>query len=80
MIEIRPLFPRDWEPSEPLVPYNKADGRVVVASGMRRGNNSYYDRYGYQGSQDIVCIDCLETGHDVPVTLVQAEKRCIHPP
>jgi hypothetical protein len=78
MIEIRPLFPRDWEPSEPLVAYNKADGRVVVASGMRRGNNSYYDRYGYQGSQDIVCIDCLEAGRDVPVSLVEAQKRCVH--
>lgn len=45
---------------------------------MRRGNNSYYDRYGYQGFQDIVCIDCLEAGHDLPVTLVETEKRCIH--
>lgn len=78
MIEIRPLFPRTWEPSEPLVAYNKADRRVVIASAMSRGNNSYYDRYGYQGSRDIVCIDCLEAGHDVPVSLVVAEKRCIH--
>lgn len=78
MIEIRPLFPRDWEPSEPLVAYNKADGRVVVASTMSRGNNSYYDRYGYQGSQDIVCIDCLEAGRDVPVSLVDAQRRCVH--
>jgi hypothetical protein len=78
MIEIRRLYPRDWEPTEPLVAYNKADRRVVVASAMSRGNNSYYDRYGYQGSQEIVCIDCLEAGRDVPVSLVEAEKRCIH--
>ncbi|MDF9752807.1 competence protein CoiA family protein [Arthrobacter sp. ES3-54] len=78
MIEIRRLYPRDWEPTEPLVAYNKADGRVVVASEMRRGNSSYYDRYGYQGSQDIVCIDCLEAGRDVPVSLVEAAKKCIH--
>lgn len=45
---------------------------------MRRGNNPYYDRYGYKGSQDIVCIDCLEAGRDVPVSLVEAEKKCIH--
>ncbi|MEO3931446.1 competence protein CoiA family protein [Micrococcaceae bacterium Sec7.4] len=78
MIEIRKLYPRDWEPTEPLVAYNKADRRVVVAAEMRRGNNSYYDRYGYKGSQDIVCIDCLEAGRDVPVQLVEAEKKCIH--
>lgn len=78
MIEIRALYPRTWEPSEPLVAYNKADRRVVIASAMSRGNNSYYDRYGYHGSRDIVCIDCLEAGHDVPVSLVVAEKRCIH--
>lgn len=75
MIEIRPLYPRDWEPSEPLVAYNNADRRVVVAAAMRRGDGSYYDRYGYQGSQDIVCIDCKEAGRDVPVILVEAEKR-----
>jgi hypothetical protein len=78
MIEIRPLYSRTWEPSEPLVAYNKADKRVVIASAMSRGNNSYYDRYGYKGSQDIVCIDCLEAGQDVPVSLVVAETRCIH--
>lgn len=78
MIDIRPLFPRDWEPSEPLVAYNKADRRVVVAAEMSREAGSYYDRYGYQGSQDIVCIDCMEEGRDVPVILVVAEKRCIH--
>lgn len=78
MIEIHPLFPRKWEPSEPLAAYNNADGRVVVAAAMRRGDGSYYDRYGYQGSQDIVCIDCKEAGRDVPVILVMAEKRCIH--
>ncbi|MDI3243024.1 hypothetical protein QK292_15820 [Arthrobacter sp. AL08] len=58
MIEIRPLFPRGWEPSEPLVAYNNADGQVVAAEAMSRGNGSYYDLYGYQGSKDIVCIDC----------------------
>ncbi|MBT2568092.1 hypothetical protein J7I84_16625 [Arthrobacter sp. ISL-85] len=78
MIEIRPLFPRTWEPSEPHVAYNKADRRVVIASAMSRGNNSYYDRYGYRGSRDIVCIDCLEAGHDVPVSLVVAENK-VHP-
>ncbi|MFS0717332.1 competence protein CoiA family protein [Arthrobacter sp. 1P04PC] len=78
MIEIRQLYPRDWEPTEPLVAYNKADRRVVIAAEMRRGNNSYYDRYGYKGSQDIVCIDCLEAGRDVPVSLVETEKKCIH--
>lgn len=78
MIEIRQLYPRDWEPTEPLVAYNKADRRVVIATEMRRGNNSYYDRYGYKGSQDIVCIDCLAAGRDVPVSLVEAERKCIH--
>lgn len=78
MIEIRPLFPRDWEPSEPLVAYNNADGQVVAAAAMSRGNSSYYDLYGYQGSKDIVCIDCKQDGRDVPVILVEAEKRCLH--
>lgn len=62
MIDIRPLFPRDREPSEPLVTYNKAKRRVVVAAEMSREAGSYYDRYGYQGSQEIVCIDCKEEG------------------
>lgn len=78
MIEIRPLTPRRWEPSEPLVAYNNADRRIVVAAEMRRGDGSYYDRYGYRGSRDIVCIDCKEAGKDVPVILVEAEKKCIH--
>lgn len=78
MIEIRPLYPRPWEPSEPLVAYNNHDNRVVSAGSMVRGNGSYYDLYGYRGSQDIVCIDCKEDGRDVPVILVQAAKRRIH--
>jgi Competence protein CoiA-like family len=78
MIEIRPLYPRKWEPSEPLVAYNNADGRVVVAAEMRRGDGSYYDRYGYQGSKTIVCIDCKQGGKDIPVILVEAETKCIH--
>lgn len=78
MIEIRPLTPRKWEPSDPLVGYNNADGRVVVAAEMLRGNGSYYDRCGYQGSRDIVCVDCKQDGKDVPVILVEAERKCIH--
>lgn len=78
MIEIRRLYPRAWEPTEPLVAYNKADRRVVLAAEMSRGNNSYYDRYGYKGSQEIVCIDCLGAGRSVPVSLIQAERKCIH--
>jgi hypothetical protein len=31
-----------------------------MAAAMHRGNNSYYDRYGYKGSKEIVCIDCKE--------------------
>jgi hypothetical protein len=78
MIEIRRLFPRKWEPSDPLVAYNNADGQVVIAAAMGRGNNSYYDRYGYQGSKEIVCIDCKEDGREVPVQLVDAKTRCKH--
>ncbi|MGN7201405.1 competence protein CoiA [Arthrobacter sp. SAFR-044] len=78
MIEIRRLSPRPWEPSEPLVAYNNADGQIVTAAAMQRGNNSYYDRYGYKGSQEIVCIDCKEEGREVPVTLVDAKTRCKH--
>lgn len=78
MIEIRRLFPRQWEPSEPLVAYNNADGQIVMAAAMQRGNNSYYDRYGYKGSRDIVCIDCKEAGREVPVQLVDAKMRCKH--
>jgi hypothetical protein len=78
MTEIRPLYPRTWEPSEPLVAYNNADQSVVAAAQMSRGNNSYYDRYGYQGSQDIVCADCKQAGRDVPVILVDAERKRLH--
>ncbi|MFH5877291.1 competence protein CoiA family protein [Arthrobacter sp. NA-172] len=78
MIEIRRLFPRKWEPSDPLVAYNNADGKVVLAAAMHRGNNSYYDRYGYKGSKEIVCIDCKEDGREVPVQLVDAKTRCKH--
>ncbi|WP_309124099.1 competence protein CoiA family protein [Arthrobacter sp.] len=78
MIEIRPLYPRTWEPSEPLVAYNNADSTVVAAAEMTRGNNSYYDRYGYQGSQDIVCADCKQDGRDVPVILVDAKGKRLH--
>lgn len=78
MIEVRQLYPRQWEPSDPLVAYNNADGDVVAAEAMSRGNNSYYDRYGYQGSQDIVCADCKQDGRDVPLILVNAEKRRLH--
>jgi hypothetical protein len=78
MIEIHPLHPRRWEPSDPLVAYNNADGLMVAAETMTRGNSSYYDRYGYQGSKDIVCVDCKEDGRDVPVILVEAEKRRFH--
>ena len=78
MVEVRPLFPRVWEPSDPLVAYNNVDGSVVAAEAMRRGNGSYYDRYGYQGSQDIVCIDCKQDGRDVPLTLVEPEKARRH--
>lgn len=70
--------PRKWEPSDPLIAYNNADGQVVAAEAMSRGKSSYYDRYGYQGSQDIVCIDCKQDGRDVPVILVDAEKRRLH--
>ena len=78
MIEIRPLYPRTWEPSEPLVAYNNADTTVVAAAEMTRGNNSYYDRYGYQGSQDIVCADCKQDGRDLPVILVDAKRKRLH--
>lgn len=78
MIEIRPLYPRTWEPCEPLVAYNNADSTVVPAAEMTRGNNSYYDRYGYQGSQDIVCADCKQDGRDVPVILVEAKGKRLH--
>ncbi|MET3934933.1 competence protein CoiA family protein [Arthrobacter sp. OAP107] len=78
MIEIRRLFPRKWEPSDPLVAYNNADGQIVMAAAMHRGNNSYYDRYGYQGSKEIVCIDCKEDGREVPVQRVDAKTRCKH--
>ncbi|UKA73422.1 competence protein CoiA family protein [Arthrobacter sp. FW306-06-A] len=78
MIEVRQLYPRQWEPSDPLVAYNNADANVVAAEAMSRGNNSYYDRYGYQGSQDIVCADCKQDGRDVPLILVNAEKRRLH--
>jgi hypothetical protein len=79
MIEIRRLFPRQWEPSEPLVAYNNADGQIVMAEAMHRGDNSsYYDRYGYKGSKEIVCIDCKEAGREVPVQLVDAKTRCKH--
>ncbi|MEV7132098.1 competence protein CoiA family protein [Arthrobacter sp. NPDC093128] len=78
MIEIRRLTPRKWEPSDPLVAYNNADGQVVIAGAMGRGNNSYYDRYGYKGSKEIVCIDCKEAGREVPVQLVDAKTRCKH--
>jgi hypothetical protein len=44
MIELRPLFPRDWEPMEPLVAHNSVDARVVVLVEMRRRAGSYYDR------------------------------------
>ncbi|WP_458107695.1 hypothetical protein M1D51_19515 [Arthrobacter sp. R3-55] len=78
MIEVRSLCPRKWEPSDPLVAYNNADGQVVAAELMSRGNSSYYDRYGYKGSKDIVCIDCKQGGQDVPVILVDSEKRRLH--
>jgi len=45
---------------------------------MSPGNSSYYDRYGYQGSEDIVCVDCKQDGRDVPVILVDSEKRSLH--
>lgn len=69
---------RNWEPSDPLIAYNNADGQVVAAEAMSRGNSSYYDLFGYQGSKDIVCIDCKQDGRDVPVILVEAEKRRLH--
>jgi hypothetical protein len=78
MVEVHPLYPRNWEPSDPLVAYNNSDGQVVAAEAMSRGNSSYYDLYGYQGSKDIVCIDCKQDGRDVPVILVEAEKRRLH--
>lgn len=78
MIEVRQLYPRNWEPSDPLVAYNNADGNVVAAEAMSRGNSSYYDRYGYKGSQDIVCVDCKQDGRDIPLILVNAEKRRLH--
>lgn len=78
MVEVRPLYPRAWEPSDPLVAYNNADGNAVAAEAMTRGNSSYYDRYGYQGSKDIVCIDCKQDGRDVPVILVESERRRLH--
>lgn len=78
MVEIRSLCPRDWELADPLVAYNNADGTVVAAEAMSRGNGSYYDRYGYSGSKDIVCIDCKQNGRDVPVILVESEKRRLH--
>lgn len=78
MVEVRPLYPRNWEPSDPLVAYNNADGHVVAAEAMSRGNSSYYDRYGYKGSKDIVCIDCKQDGRDVPVILIESEKRRVH--
>ncbi|UYY83089.1 hypothetical protein OIT41_08680 [Arthrobacter sp. YA7-1] len=78
MIEIRRLFPRKWEPSDPLVAFNNADGQVVIAAAMDRGSNSYYDRYGYQVSKEIVRIDCKEAGREVPVQLVDARTRCNH--
>lgn len=78
MVEVHPLYPRNWEPSDPLVAYNNADGQVVAAEAMSRGSSSYYDLYGYQGTKDIVCIDCKQDGRDVPVILVEAEKRRLH--
>jgi competence CoiA-like predicted nuclease len=78
MVESHPLSPRNGDPSDPLVACNNADGQVVAAEAMIRGNSSYYDLYGYQGSKDIVCIDCKQDSRDVPVILVEAEKRRLH--
>lgn len=78
MVEIRRLTPLGWMPTEPLVAYSNRDHTVISAATSRRGGNSYYDRFGFQGSREIVCIDCKEAGRDVPVILVESTRRRPH--
>ena len=78
MTEIRRLAPLGWLPSDPLVAYNNRDQSIVSASSMTRGNDSYYDRYGFHGSREIVCIDCKEEGRDAALSLVESRSRRPH--
>lgn len=78
MTEIRRLTPLGWLPTDPLVAYNNADGSIVPAAAMSRGNNSYYDRHGFHGSRQIVCVDCKEDVRDAPLSLVKSTARRPH--
>lgn len=81
---IHELQPRKWGLSEPVVAINVADGSVAFAQEMARSaGTAYYDHYGFNGSRQIVCIDCLEDGSTVPVVLVETRDRgnyFRHPP
>lgn len=78
MTEIRRLMPLGWLPSEPLVAFNNHDQSIVSAAAMTRGNDSYYDRYGFHGSRQIVCIDCKEEGREAALSLVESKTRRAH--
>lgn len=73
---IQPLTNQPSSSTEPVVAYNNDSRKAVVAEDMKRGNGTTeYDIFGYQGTKDIVCLDCkFGSGKDVPLQLVSGKK------
>lgn len=73
---IRPLKGNSSSNSSPFAAYNKDSKKVVFAEEMQRGNGSTeYDIFGFDGTKDIVCLDCMAgLGNEVPLVLISGKK------